>query len=91
MRNPEKYDYHPSILSFGFELGADTIYVKGNEIPFNYKPKLLELKDRDVFTVVNVRVMLPNKNKNIVTIPKASVFLVNTDQYSVGERKYMNN
>ncbi len=89
MKDPKKYDYHPAVLSFGFALDTDTIYVKGNEIPFQYKSRLYDLKDGGIFTVFDVRVMLPNKNKNVVTIPRASVFLVNTDQYSVGERKYI--
>lgn len=89
MKNKTDYDYHPSVLSFGFILNNDSIYIKGDEIPFNYKSKLYDLSDGGVFTVFDVRVMLPNKNKNIITIPQASVFLVNTDQYSVGERKYI--
>lgn len=89
MKNPDNYDYHPAVLSFAFTLGTDSIYVNGSEIPFKYKARLYDLKDGGMFTVFNVKVMLPNKNKNIITIPQASVFLVNTDQYSVGERKYI--
>lgn len=89
MKNPGKYEYHPSVLGFSFELGNDTIQVNGNEIPFHYKSRLLELKNGDVFTLLDVKVMLPTPNKNIITIPKVSVFLINTDQYSVGERKYI--
>ncbi|CAG5087614.1 hypothetical protein [Parvicella tangerina] len=91
MRTPDQFKYHPAVLSFRFSLGKDTISVKGNEIPFSYKSKLYDLKDGGTFSIYDVKVMLPNKNKNVVIVPKVSVFLINTDQYSVGERRYIGN
>lgn len=91
MKNPSQYDYHPAVLGFRFSLGNDTIVVKGNEIPFAYKSKLYDLQDGGTFNVFDVKVMLPNKNKNVVTIPEISVFLINTDQYTIGKRKYIDN
>lgn len=90
MPQRDKYFYEPIILSFEWVFDNDTIPIKGNTIPFEYKAKLYDLENGDVLTFLNINVQLPNVSKNKVTIPRFSVFLINTDQYSVGSRKYVN-
>lgn len=89
MPDPDLYNFKPAVLAFQFVLNQDTITVQGNEIPFEYKSKLYDLEEGNVFQMLNIAVMLPNGNKNIVVVPSFSVFLIHTDQYSVGSRKYI--
>ncbi len=65
----------------------DSIRVKGNKIPLSLKPKMYNLTEGRRLTISNIHTTLPDRRTYVTR--EISVFLVNTDQYSVGKRKYI--
>ena len=84
------YDFKPQVTSFMLRMNQDTFKINGDMIPFNLKSKMLELEPGDPIEVVEASAMLPTPNRNIVLVEKCSYFLINSDQHSVGSRKYVN-
>lgn len=85
----DEFNYKPQVTSFKLRMKQDTFKINGDMIPFELKSKLYDLNPGEVLELIDTRVMVPTANKNIVTIPSFTVFLVRTDQHSVGERKYI--
>lgn len=67
--------------------GQDSIRVKGNKIPISIKSKLYNIKEGGTLTISNIYTILPDQS--IYITKNSSVFLILTDQYSVGSRKYI--
>ena len=67
--------------------GQDSIRVKGNKIPISIKSKLYNIKEGETLTISNIYTILPDQS--IYITKSSSVFLILTDQYSVGNRKYI--
>lgn len=84
------FDYNPIVTSFKLRMKQDTFKINGDMIPFELKSKMYDLQPGDPFELLDTRVMVPNENKNIVVIPSFTVFLINSDQHTIGERKYIN-
>ena len=84
------YDYKPQITSFQLRMNQDTFRINGDMIPFNLKSKMYDLEPGDPLEIIEARVMLPTPNRNIVVVKNANFFLINSDQHSVGTRKYLN-
>lgn len=79
------------VVSFGVVLGRDTIYVVGNGFPIEVKNRFQYMKSGDQLELYNIRVEFPNENRTVKIIPRFSVFITETDQYSIGTRKYIEN
>jgi hypothetical protein len=79
------------VLSFGVVMGNDTIYVVGNGFPIEVKNRFQYMKSGDQLELYNVRVEFPNENRTVKIIPRFSVFITETDQYSTGTRKFIEN
>jgi hypothetical protein len=86
----KSFDYHPVVTSFKLRMKQDTFKINGDMIPFELKSKMYDLQPGDPLELIETRVMLPDANKNIIIVPNFTVFLVNSDQHTIGERKYIN-
>ncbi len=86
----KNFDYKPAVTSFKLRMKQDTFKINGNMIPFELKSKMYDLKPGDPLELIETRVMIPDENKNIVVVPNFTVFLINSDQHTIGKRKYIN-
>lgn len=86
----DEFDYNPQVTSFKLRMKQDTFKINGDMIPFELKAKMYDLKPGDPLELIDTRIIVPTANKNIIVIPSFTVFLVKTDQHSVGSRKYIN-
>jgi hypothetical protein len=79
------------VISFGMVLNNDTVFIKGNGFPIEVKNRLRYLNDGNQLEFYNIRVQYPDEQKTVRAIERFSVFVTETDQYSVGTRKYIEN
>lgn len=84
------FDYKPQVLSYQLVMQGDTFKINGDMIPFSLKNRLYDLNPGDQIQILDAKVMLPNDVKSIVNVPYYNVFLINSDQHTVGERIYIN-
>ena len=63
----------------------------GDGFPIELKNKFQYMKDGDQLELYNVRVEFPNELRTVKVIPRFSVFITETDQYSTGTRKFIQN
>lgn len=68
---------------------TDTVRIKGHKIPLKVKPMIYNLKEGTELKITNIYSILPDNR--IYKTPSITIFLIKNDQYSVGERKYINN
>ena len=78
------------IIGYDLVLQSDTISVLGSNFPIHLKPRLYELKEGDLLEVLNCRVQLSPFTKEEYVIRNTTIFMIQTDQYTVGKRKYIN-
>ncbi len=67
--------------------GQDSIRIKGNKIPISVKQKLYSIEEGGKLSLSNIYTILPDQR--IYVTNSASVFLIQTDQYSVGKRRFI--
>lgn len=67
--------------------GQDSIRIKGNKIPMTVKAKLYNIKEGGTLTLSNIYSVLPDQSLYVTN--KISIFLILTDQYSVGNRRFI--
>jgi len=79
------------VISFGMVMNSDTTYIKGNGFPIEVKNKFRYLKDGNQLAFFNIRVQYPDEFKTVRAVERFSVFITETDQYSVGTRKFIEN
>jgi hypothetical protein len=79
------------VVSFGMALNADTIYIKGNGFPIEIKNRFRHLTDGNQLEFFNIRVQFHDEQKTVRAVERFSVFITETDQYSVGSRKFIEN
>lgn len=84
-----KLDMHAPVLGYQLILKKDTIQISGNKIPITVKPKLYNLKEGDVLKIRNVQVQTSTTQRQIYTVKRFNLFIVETDQYTTGKRKYI--
>lgn len=77
------------VKSFGVVVGNDTTYVVGDGFPIELKNKFQYMKDGDQLELYNIRVEFPNDLRTVKIIPRFSIFITETDQYSIGTRKHI--
>jgi hypothetical protein len=86
----KSFDYKPQVTSFKLRMKQDTFKINGDMNPWDLKSQMYDLQPGDPLELIETRVMLPTANKNIIVVPNFTVFLVNSDQHTIGERKYIN-
>ncbi len=82
-------DMHAPVLGYQLILKKDTFQISGNKIPITIKPKLYNLKDGDVLKLRDIQVQTSNTKRQVYTVKRFNLFIVETDQYTIGKRKYI--
>jgi hypothetical protein len=65
----------------------DSSYVQGNKMPISLKNKIYNQTEGSTITLYNIRTIMPDQS--IYITKSMNIFMIINDQYSVGNRKYI--